>query len=110
MLKYLFILAAGAAVACSQPGNAGSPDEKEAPIERPMERYVITVSHEEGKAASHADMDKVVTALQQNGAQSVEVLEGLPTIIVTAAPDAIEAAEETGLVATVQADGLSAPQ
>lgn len=75
-----------------------------------MDRYVITVSHEEGKAASQADMDKVVAALQQHQAQSVEVLEGLPTIIVTAAPDAIEAAQETGLVAAVQSDSLSAPQ
>ncbi|WP_213272748.1 hypothetical protein [Hyphomonas sp.] len=106
MLKYFAILAASAAAACSQPGSAGSPGEKEAP----MDRYVITVSHEEGQAASQADMDKVVAALQQHEAHSVEVLEGLPTIIVTAAPDAIEAARQTGLVEAVQSDSLSAPQ
>lgn len=106
MLKHFVILAATAAAACSQPGNAGSPGDEE----KPVTRYVITVLHEEGQDAAAGDMEKVVSALEQHGAQSVEVLEGLPTIIVTAAPGAIEAAEDTGLVATVQADGLSAPQ
>ena len=106
MLKHFIILAIGAAAACSQLDDARTSDEQEAAVTR----YVITVLHDEGQDAAPADMKKVVTALEEQGAQSVEVLEGLPTIIVMASPGAIEAAQDTGLVSAVQADGLSAPQ
>jgi len=110
MFKRLVILAAIGVASCSHPETASLTTNGAGNHDMQAHRYVITVAQDETGAVPSQRIEAVVQALQSHNAESVEALEGLPTIIVTARPDAIRAAEETGFVLVVQADGLSAPQ
>jgi len=111
VLKHLLIIVVAAALAgCTQPEPAGLAADTAGDNGVQTGRYVLTVAEDEAGGVSSERMQAVVKVLQSHDAKSVEVLEGLPTIIVTATPGAIAAAEETGLLLAVQADGLSAPQ
>lgn len=111
MIDYRMMLLAGLLAACTGSAPADPGQTADVPAEdAQIGRYIVTVKYgQDGKLAPD-QVGEVVAALEANDAASVEVLEGLPTLIVVASPDAIAAAEETGLVASVQQDSLSAPQ
>lgn len=110
MFKHLVLIAAVGLAGCSEPEPPGPTSASTGQNDMQAHRYVITVAQDETGAVSSERLDAVVQALETHDAVSIEALDGLPTIIVTATPDAIRAAQETGFVAAVQADGLSAPQ
>jgi len=111
--RYLGLILLLLMLACRAPAPVAGSDAPQlgqpAAASNDNGRYILTVQYgEDGKLAPD-HMASVVAALEAAKAQRVEALEGLPTIIVIGPSSAIDAAMETGLVASVQQDSLSAP-
>lgn len=73
---------------------------------RPV-RVIVTVEHNVGDGT--VAIQTVAGVLLENGAYSVEPIDGTSLLVVEAHPEALRAAAATGLVADVVLDELSPP-
>lgn len=103
-------LSTGMACSASQDAHTGSAETAvDDAGQIVMQRYILTLSADKDGAVPQRDVSKVMRALEKAGAEQVELLEGLPIIVVTAPQAAIDGATDTGLVVSVQQDSLSKP-
>lgn len=69
-----------------------------------VNRFILMVSTEKDGEADKQNIESVLSALHEGGAEKVEPLEGSSIIFVTCNTDAIYKALETGLLSSVQLD------
>ena len=70
-------------------------------------RFILTIRNEGPGTVRQSDIEHVVNLLEMNGASSIEIFKGLPTIIVNTNSVGLKAVAQSGRLVNIQIDRIT---